>query len=60
MWNQGQVQTWADMAARKACRALVPQRQRAGDGWPYTRCAVAEIGGSGYLAALSEGAGSVP
>ncbi|MEH0638345.1 serine/threonine-protein kinase [Streptomyces bottropensis] len=49
MWNQGQVETWADMAAGEACRALVNQRQNAGSGWPYTRYAVAEIGGSGYL-----------
>ncbi|MFE7767029.1 serine/threonine-protein kinase [Streptomyces sp. NPDC057438] len=49
MWNQEQVETWADMAAGEACRALVKQRQSAGTGWPYTRYAVAEIGGSGYL-----------
>jgi hypothetical protein len=49
MWNQGQVETWADMAAGEACRALVNQRRSAGDGWPYTRYAVAEIGASGYL-----------
>ncbi|MGY3200455.1 serine/threonine-protein kinase [Streptomyces sp. TE5632] len=49
MWNQDQVETWADMAAGEACRALVNQRQSAGAGWPYTRYAVAEIGGSGYL-----------
>jgi hypothetical protein len=49
MWNQGQVATWADMAAGEACRALVKQRQNAGSGWPYKRYAVAEIGGSGYL-----------
>jgi hypothetical protein len=49
MWNQGQVESWADMAAGEACRALVKQRQNAGSGWPYKRYAVAEIGGSGYL-----------
>ncbi|MDW8806568.1 serine/threonine-protein kinase [Streptomyces scabiei] len=49
MWNQGQVETWADMAAGEACRALVKQRQNAGSGWPYRHYAVAEIGGSGYL-----------
>ncbi len=49
MWNQGQTETWADMAAGEACRALAKQRQTSGDGWPYTRYAVAEIGGSGYL-----------
>ncbi|MGW1671312.1 serine/threonine protein kinase [Streptomyces sp. NPDC002324] len=49
MWNQGQVETWAGMAEGEACRALVNQRQNAGSGWPYTRYAVAEIGGSGYL-----------
>ena len=49
MWNQGQVEIWAGMAAGEACRALVKQRQNAGSGWPYTRYAVAEIGGSGYL-----------
>ncbi|MFH9863025.1 serine/threonine-protein kinase [Streptomyces sp. NPDC017202] len=49
MWNQGQVETWAETAAGEACRALVDQRRIAGGGWPYTRYAVAEIGGSGYL-----------
>jgi hypothetical protein len=49
MWNQGQIETWADMVAGEACRALENQRQTSGDGWPYTRYAVAEIGGSGYL-----------
>ncbi|MFI2373562.1 serine/threonine-protein kinase [Streptomyces sp. NPDC018964] len=49
MWNQGQIETWADTAAGEACRALANQRQTSGDGWPYTRYAVAEIGGSGYL-----------
>ncbi|MEE1941124.1 serine/threonine-protein kinase [Streptomyces sp. TRM 70361] len=49
MWNQGQVETWATTAAGEACRALVDQKQSMGDGWPYTRYAVAEIGGSGYL-----------
>ncbi|MGW0474149.1 serine/threonine protein kinase [Streptomyces coeruleorubidus] len=49
MWKQAQVEAWADMAAGEACRALVNQRQSAGSGWPYTRYAVAEIGGSGYL-----------
>lgn len=49
MWNQGQIETWADMAAGEACRALENQRQTSGAGWPYTRYAVAEIGGSGYL-----------
>ncbi|MET8217856.1 serine/threonine-protein kinase [Streptomyces hirsutus] len=49
MWNQGQIETWADMAAGEACRALVNQRQSMGEGWPYIRYAVAEIGASGYL-----------
>ncbi|MFC9952321.1 serine/threonine protein kinase, partial [Streptomyces prasinus] len=49
MWNQGQIETWAEMAAGEACRALVNQRQGMGEGWPYTRYAVAEIGASGYL-----------
>ncbi|MEV0300787.1 serine/threonine-protein kinase [Streptomyces prasinus] len=49
MWNQGQIETWAGMAAGEACRALVNQRQSMGEGWPYTRYAVAEIGASGYL-----------
>ncbi|MEU0430207.1 serine/threonine-protein kinase [Streptomyces sp. NPDC006290] len=48
-WNQGQVATWADMAAGEACRALVKQRDSAGVLWPYSRYAVAERGGSGYL-----------
>ncbi|MFI0960460.1 serine/threonine-protein kinase [Streptomyces sp. NPDC021080] len=49
MWNQRQAAAWADMAAGEACRALVRQRDRAGDAWPYSRYAVAEWGGSGYL-----------
>ncbi|MGQ5634000.1 MULTISPECIES: serine/threonine-protein kinase [unclassified Streptomyces] len=48
-WNQQQVGTWADAAAGTACRALVGERRSAGAAWPYTRYAVAEIGGSGYL-----------
>ncbi|MGW7611114.1 serine/threonine-protein kinase [Streptomyces sp. NPDC054766] len=48
-WDQGQVATWADMAAGEACRALVKQRDSAGDLWPYSRYAVAERGDSGYL-----------
>jgi hypothetical protein len=48
-WNEQQVETWADVAAGKACRALVSERRSAGGAWPYTRYAVAEIGGSGYL-----------
>lgn len=49
MWNQGQVETWADMTAGEVCRALVKQRRNVGPGRPYTRYAVAEIGGAGYL-----------
>ncbi|WP_239081195.1 hypothetical protein [Streptomyces coelicoflavus] len=49
MWNQGQIETWADMVADEARRALAHEGQTSGDGWPYTRYAVAEIGGSGYL-----------
>lgn len=37
------------MTAGKACRALVSERESAGDAWPYSRYAVAEIGGSGFL-----------
>ncbi|MFE4696804.1 serine/threonine-protein kinase [Streptomyces sp. NPDC056738] len=48
-WNQRQVAAWADMAAGEACRALVRQRDRAGDAWPYTRYAVAQRDGSGYV-----------
>ncbi|MFF4979036.1 serine/threonine-protein kinase [Streptomyces sp. NPDC001046] len=48
-WNQGQVESWAALAAGEACRALVGERERAGSAWPYSRYAVAEIGGSGYL-----------
>ncbi|MGW3818382.1 serine/threonine protein kinase [Streptomyces sp. NPDC005046] len=48
-WNQGQVESWAAMTAGEACRALVRQKDSAGDAWPYSRYAVAEIGGSGYL-----------
>ncbi|MFE5187871.1 hypothetical protein [Streptomyces sp. NPDC056628] len=48
-WNEQQVESWADMAAGRACRALVRQSQSSGGEWPYHRYAVAEIGGSGYL-----------
>ncbi|MFD8229038.1 serine/threonine-protein kinase [Streptomyces massasporeus] len=48
-WNQEQVESWADLAAGEACRALVSERESAGSAWPYSRYAVAEIGGSGYL-----------
>ncbi|MER5832614.1 serine/threonine-protein kinase [Streptomyces sp. NPDC002130] len=48
-WNEQQVESWADMAAAKACRALVSERESAGSAWPYSRYAVAEIGASGYL-----------
>ncbi|MFJ8944463.1 serine/threonine protein kinase [Streptomyces sp. NPDC102395] len=48
-WNEQQVETWARLAAGEACRALVSERHSAGDAWPYSRYAVAEIGGSGYL-----------
>ncbi|MET9390277.1 serine/threonine-protein kinase [Streptomyces sp. NPDC006624] len=48
-WNEQQVESWADMAAGKACRALVSESRSAGGAWPYHRYAVAEIGGSGYL-----------
>ncbi|MFF8403308.1 serine/threonine-protein kinase [Streptomyces sp. NPDC015684] len=47
-WNQSQTESWADMAAGKACRALVNERESAGSAWPYTRYAVAEIIGNGY------------
>ncbi|MGW4086242.1 serine/threonine protein kinase [Streptomyces sp. NPDC004822] len=49
LWNQGQTEAWADAAAGEACRALRKQREASGGDWPYTRYAVAEIGGSGYL-----------
>ncbi|MFD9460840.1 serine/threonine protein kinase [Streptomyces sp. NPDC060027] len=48
-WNQKQVETWAAMTAGEACRALAKQKGSAGETWPYSRYAVAEIGGSGYL-----------
>jgi serine/threonine protein kinase len=48
-WDQDQVESWADMAAGEACRALVRERQSAGSAWPYSRYAVAEIGGSHYM-----------
>ncbi|MFJ3334942.1 serine/threonine-protein kinase [Streptomyces sp. NPDC086766] len=48
-WNQKQVESWASMTAGEACRALVNQRDLAGDAWPYTRYAVAVIGGNHYL-----------
>jgi hypothetical protein len=48
-WNEKQVESWAGAAAREACRALVSERERAGSAWPYSRYAVAEIGGSHYM-----------
>ncbi|GGZ28102.1 serine/threonine-protein kinase [Streptomyces poonensis] len=48
-WNWEEVETWGDLAAGEACRALVSQRASSGSAWPYTRYAVAEIGASGYL-----------
>ncbi|MFE0384529.1 serine/threonine-protein kinase [Streptomyces bungoensis] len=48
-WNQGKAESWAAMAAGEACRALVAQRESAGDAWPYSRYAVAQIGGNHYL-----------
>lgn len=47
--NSDQVESWAAMAAGEACRALVNQQESAGSAWPYSRYAVAEIGGSHYL-----------
>ncbi|WP_129305431.1 serine/threonine-protein kinase [Streptomyces sp. L2] len=46
---EGKAESWAAMAAGEACRALVAQRESAGDAWPYSRYAVAQIGGSHYL-----------
>ncbi|MFE4994615.1 serine/threonine-protein kinase [Streptomyces mirabilis] len=48
-WNEKQVDSWAGMAAGEACRALVRERESAGSAWPYSRYAVAEIGGSHYM-----------
>ncbi|MGW0610722.1 serine/threonine protein kinase [Streptomyces sp. NPDC002788] len=48
-WNEQQAESWAGLAAGEACRALVSERESAGSAWPYSRYAVAEIGGSGYL-----------
>ncbi|MDH6228173.1 hypothetical protein M2169_005143 [Streptomyces sp. MJP52] len=48
-WNEQEMNSWASMAAGVACRALLDRQQAAGDAWPYSRYAVAEIGGSGYL-----------
>ncbi|MGW3170976.1 serine/threonine-protein kinase [Streptomyces sp. NPDC001153] len=48
-WNEKQVDSWAALAAGDACRALVSERQSAGSAWPYSRYAVAEIGGSHYM-----------
>ncbi|MFF3418958.1 serine/threonine protein kinase [Streptomyces sp. NPDC002698] len=48
-WNEGQVESWAGLAAGEACRALVRERESAGSAWPYSRYAVAEIGGSHYM-----------
>ncbi|MFE1441877.1 serine/threonine-protein kinase [Streptomyces sp. NPDC058739] len=49
LWNQQQVDTWAETAAGEACRALVSEQESAGSAWPYYRYAVAQIGASGYL-----------
>ncbi|MFE5004759.1 serine/threonine protein kinase [Streptomyces sp. NPDC056696] len=48
-WNEKQVDSWASMAAGEACRAVVSERESAGSAWPYSRYAVAEIGGSHYM-----------
>ncbi|MGW7257751.1 serine/threonine-protein kinase [Streptomyces sp. NPDC054834] len=48
-WNEQQVDSWAGLAAGEACRALVSERESAGSAWPYSRYAVAEIGGSHYM-----------
>ncbi|MFE2581901.1 hypothetical protein [Streptomyces sp. NPDC059378] len=48
-WNEQQVDAWAGLAAGDACRALVSERESAGSAWPYSRYAVAEIGGSHYM-----------
>lgn len=48
-WKQKDVESWAAMAAGDACRALVSEREAAGSAWPYSRYAVAEIGGSHYM-----------
>lgn len=48
-WNQQQAGDWAALAAGEACRALVRERESAGSAWPYSRYAVAVIGGSHYL-----------
>lgn len=48
-WNEKQVESWADAAAREACGALVSERESVGSAWPYSRYAVAEIGGSHYM-----------
>ncbi|MEV7127799.1 serine/threonine-protein kinase [Streptomyces sp. NPDC093260] len=48
-WNGGKAESWAAMAAGEACRAFVAQRESAGNAWPYSRYAVAQIGGNHYL-----------
>lgn len=48
MWSQGQAEAWGAMAAGEACRTLVSQQESAGDAWPYSRYAVAQVGASGY------------
>ncbi|MDQ0846491.1 serine/threonine protein kinase [Streptomyces sp. V1I6] len=48
MWNQGQKEMWAAMAAGETCRALVRERESTGTAWHYSRYAVAEVGASGY------------
>ncbi|MBM7442779.1 serine/threonine-protein kinase [Streptomyces sp. HB132] len=49
LWDEQQVESWAGLASGEACRALVGERERAGSTWPYSRYAVGQIGGSGYL-----------
>ena len=47
-WNEQAAETWADMAAGVACRAIASERESAGTSWPYVHYAVAEMGATTY------------
>lgn len=52
-WDEQAGETWADMAAGVACRAIVGERESAGTSWPYIHYAVAEMGATTYRMARS-------
>ena len=58
-WDQEAADTWADMAAGVACRAIVSERESTGTSWPYIHYAVAEMDATTYRMARSGTATSV-